>query len=113
MIRQLGNPTWFCSFSAAETRWIHLIKILGRLIDNKDYTDDKIRQMSWQKKSELIQKDSVTCARNFEHMVQLLIHDFIKSSCHSISLSYYGQNPPFLGYCLSSLKSFRQLKQCE
>ena len=31
MIRQLGNPTWFCSFSAAETRWIHLIKILGRL----------------------------------------------------------------------------------
>ena len=30
-----------------------------------------------------------------------------------ISLSHYGQNPPFLGYCLSSLKSFRQLKQCE
>ncbi len=26
MIRQLGKPTWFCSFSAAETRWIHLIK---------------------------------------------------------------------------------------
>lgn len=24
MIRQLGNPTWFCSFSAAETRWKHL-----------------------------------------------------------------------------------------
>ncbi len=23
MIRQLGKPTWFCSFSAAETRWIH------------------------------------------------------------------------------------------
>ena len=30
-----------------------------------------------------------------------------------ISLSHYGQNLPFLGYCLSSLKSFRQLKQCE
>ena len=24
MIRQLVNPTWFCSFSAAETRWSHL-----------------------------------------------------------------------------------------
>ena len=84
MIRQLGNPTWFCSFSAAETRWIHLIKILGRLIDNKDYTDDEVRQMSWQRKSELIQKDPVTCARNFEHMVQLFIHNFIKSSCHPI-----------------------------
>ena len=60
MIRQLGNPTWFCSFSAAETRWIHLIKILGHLIDNKDYTDDEVRQMSWQRKSELIHKDPVT-----------------------------------------------------
>ena len=84
MIRQLGNPTWFCSFSAAETRWIHLIKILGRLIDNKDYTDDEIKGMTWQKKSELIQKDPVTCARNFEHMVQLFIHNFIKSSNHPI-----------------------------
>ena len=81
MIGQLGNPTWFCSFSAAETRWIHLIKILGRLIDDKDYTDDEVTEMTWQKKSELIQKDPVTCARNFEHMVQLFIHDFIKSSC--------------------------------
>ena len=84
MICQLGNPTWFCSFSAAETRWIHLIKILGRLIDNKDYTDDEIKGMTWQKKSELIQKDPVTCARNFEHMVQLFIHNFIKSSNHPI-----------------------------
>ena len=62
MIRQLSNPTWFCSFSAPETRWIHLIKILGRLIDNKDFTDDEVRQMSWQRKSESIQKDPVTCA---------------------------------------------------
>jgi hypothetical protein len=76
MIRPLDKPTWFCSFSVAETRWIHLIKILGRLIDNKHYTDDVVKQMTnWQKKSELIQKDPVTCARNFEHMVQLFIHN--------------------------------------
>ena len=25
MICQLGNPTWFCSFSAAETRWTHFL----------------------------------------------------------------------------------------
>ena len=84
MICQLGNPTWFCSFSAAETRWIHLIKILGRLVDYKDYTDDEIKGMTWQKKSELVQKDPVTCARNFEHMVQLFIHNLIKSSNHPI-----------------------------
>lgn len=80
MIRQLGNPTWFCSFSAAETRWVHLLKTLGRLVDKKDYTDDEIENMTWQQKSDLIQKDPVTCARNFEHMVQLFIKDVLKSN---------------------------------
>ena len=80
MIRQLGNPTWFCSFSAAETRWVHLLKTLGRLVEKKDYTDDEIKNMTWQQRSDLIQKDPVTCARNFEHMVQLFIKDVLKSN---------------------------------
>ena len=37
MIRQLGNPIWFCSFSAAETRWSHLLKTLGRIVEKKEY----------------------------------------------------------------------------
>ena len=36
--------------------------------------------MTWQQKSDLIQKDPVTCARNFEHMVQLFIKDVLKSN---------------------------------
>ena len=71
---------WFCSFSAAETRWSHLLKTLGRLEEKKDYTDCESENMKWQqKKSDLIQKDPVTCARNFEHMVQLFIKDVLKS----------------------------------
>ena len=35
--------------------------------------------MAWQQKLDLIQKDPVTCARNFEHMVQLFIKDVLKS----------------------------------
>ena len=34
--------------------------------------------MAWQQKSDLIQKDPVTCARNFEHMVKLFIKDVLK-----------------------------------
>jgi len=80
MIRQLGNPTWFCSFSAAETRWTHLLKTLGKILEKKDYTDDDNKQMTWEQKSNLIQKDPVTCARNFDHMVQLFSRDVLKSS---------------------------------
>ena len=42
MIRQLGAVTLFCSFSSAETQWIHLLKILGKLLDNKDYCDSEL-----------------------------------------------------------------------
>ena len=42
MIRQLGAATLFCSFSSAETQWIHLLKILGKLLDNKDYCDSEL-----------------------------------------------------------------------
>lgn len=85
MIRQLGKPTWFCSFSAAETRWSHLLKVLGRLIDKIDYTDSEIQEMTWQKKSDLIKGDLVTCARNFEHVVQLFFrNNFSKSVLHPI-----------------------------
>ena len=80
MIHQLGNPTWFCSFSAAETRWTHLLKTLGRIVEKKEYMDEEIKQMTWEQKSDLIQRDPVTCGRNFEHMVQLFIRDVLKSS---------------------------------
>ena len=36
--------------------------------------------MTWQQESDLIQKDPVTCARNFEHMAQLFIKDLWKSN---------------------------------
>ena len=79
MICQLGNPTWVCSFSAAERRWSHVLKTLGRLVEKKGYTGYEIENMTWQQKSHCIQKDPVTCARNFEHMVQLFIKDVLKS----------------------------------
>lgn len=89
MIRQLGNPTWFCSFSAAETRWSQLLKILARLVKKKNLTDEEIANMTWQQKSNFIQKDPVTCARNFEHMVQLFRRDVLKSNIGEIVDFFY------------------------
>ena len=45
-----------------------------------EYADDEIQQMTWEQKSDLIQKDPVTCARNFDHRVQLFIRDVLKSN---------------------------------
>ena len=33
MIRQLGTASLFCSFSLAETQWIHLLRILFFILE--------------------------------------------------------------------------------
>ena len=72
MIRQLGPATLFCSFSAAETKW-HLLRILGKLIDKRNYSDNELDNLSWEEKERLIQSDPVTCAHHFDYQVQQLI----------------------------------------
>lgn len=46
MIKQLGIPTWFCSFSAAETKWIPLLKCLWKLVKKTEATTEEIEKMS-------------------------------------------------------------------
>ena len=50
MIRQLGPAIFFTSFSAAETSWKHLLKILGKVVDKRDFTDSEANDMSWPEK---------------------------------------------------------------
>ena len=77
MIRQLGPATFFTSFSAAETRWKHLLKILGKVVDGVDYSDENVDNLTWVEKCRLIQSDPATCARHFDRQVQLLFR-FLK-----------------------------------
>ena len=50
---------------------------------------DDINNMTWQQKSDLLQNNSVICARNFEHMVQLFIEDVLKSNLMPIGEMVY------------------------
>ena len=69
MIRQLGPASLFCSFSSAETQWTHLLRILGQLVDQKEYSDGEIENLNWDEKCRLIQTDPVTCARHFDYQI--------------------------------------------
>ena len=60
MIRQLGPATLFCSFSSAETQWLHLLKILCQLVDKKQYTDEQLENFNWEDRCRLMQSDPVT-----------------------------------------------------
>ena len=53
MICQLGTSTLFCSFPSAEFQWNHL-RILGQLVDNKQYTNIELENFNWEEKCRLI-----------------------------------------------------------
>ncbi|XP_060603886.1 uncharacterized protein LOC132756767 [Ruditapes philippinarum] len=84
MIRQIGLPTWFCSFSAAETKWKPLLKTLVKFVDRKDITLEATQELSWLEKCRLIKNDPVTCARYFDFRVQSFIRDVLKHMSNPI-----------------------------
>lgn len=84
MIRQLGPATLFCTFLSAETQWIHLLQILGQLVDHKQYTDDELQNLNWEEKCTLIQTHPVTCARHFDYQVNQFLMNFLLSSAEPL-----------------------------
>ncbi|CAC5418472.1 unnamed protein product [Mytilus coruscus] len=50
MIRTLGPATFFLTLSAAETQWIRLLRILAKLVDEKDYSDEELQNLTWSEK---------------------------------------------------------------
>lgn len=80
MLRQIGIPTWFCSFSAAEFRWNTTIEaILRQQCDNRE-----VDEMNWTEKSEILRSNPVTIARMFEHRFHLFLRDVIMSPSEPI-----------------------------
>ena len=66
MIRQLGSPTFFLTLSAAETKWLELLKILKQILDDVKLSVEEVLEFQWSERADLIKRDPVTCARYFD-----------------------------------------------
>ncbi|XP_037825564.1 uncharacterized protein LOC119613607 [Lucilia sericata] len=80
MIRQFGLPTFFITLSAAETKWIELLVILSKTVDNVEITEDDANNLSFAEKARLIRSDSITCARYFDFRFRQLFALFKMSN---------------------------------
>ncbi|XP_062622277.1 uncharacterized protein LOC134283815, partial [Saccostrea cucullata] len=80
MLRQLGIPTWFCSFSAAEFRWNDIV---GSILRHENDTTDP-SDLDWAEKSEILRKNPVTVARMFENRFHIFQRDVILSPSNPI-----------------------------
>ena len=71
MIRQLGVPTWFCSFSAADMRWPELINtILKQQGDPRT-----IEELDWNDKCMILKSNPVTVARIFDRRFHVFFEE--------------------------------------
>ncbi|XP_068069853.1 uncharacterized protein [Danio rerio] len=80
MIRQLGTPTFFCTFSAAEMRWPEIVTVIkaqqGEEID--------FSQLDWATKCEILRSNPVTVMRMFEKRVDALMAHLLLSPAQPI-----------------------------
>ena len=54
MMRQLSCPTFFLILSAAETKWLELLKILKEILDGVKFSDDDIIALQWCERTDLV-----------------------------------------------------------
>ncbi|XP_048256969.1 uncharacterized protein LOC125382713 [Haliotis rufescens] len=80
MIRQLGIPTWFCSFSSADMRWPEMIEtILREAGDTR-----KATELDWSEKCSILRKNPVTAARMFDQRFHCFLKEVIMSPAEPI-----------------------------
>ena len=56
------------------------MRILGKLVDSKEYTDNELENLNLEEKSRLIHSDPVTCATHFDYQINQLIQNFLLST---------------------------------
>ncbi|XP_076870505.1 uncharacterized protein LOC143521483 isoform X1 [Brachyhypopomus gauderio] len=80
MVRQLGIPTWFCSFSSADLRWPELMETILTQEGKHVSPDD----LDWSERCDLLKRNPVTAARMFDHRFRCFLKDVIMSEAQPI-----------------------------
>ncbi|KAJ8353098.1 hypothetical protein AAFF_G00109120 [Aldrovandia affinis] len=82
MVRQLGKPTFFVTFSAAEMRWPEFIAV----IKAQQGEEGDFSGLDWNEKCEILQSNPVTVMRMFEKRVDALMRsDPVTCTAHRSS----------------------------
>ena len=89
MIKQLGPPTWWMTFSCADLRWNEIYKILSKL-QGRELSDEEIDAMSCDEKCKMLNFNPVVAAKHFQYRLECLFKDILLSKSDPIGkLLYY------------------------
>ncbi|XP_067257297.1 uncharacterized protein [Chanodichthys erythropterus] len=80
MVRQLGIPTWFCSFSSADLRWTELMQCIVK----QEGCQTPIDKLDWSDRCGMLKRNPVTAARMFDYRFHYFLKDVIMSPAQPI-----------------------------
>ena len=84
MIRQLGIPTFFVTFSAADRRWIEIDNAILVSQGKPAMTLEQHENMSWEDHCRIIMSNPALAAKMFQQRVHTFINDVILSPANPI-----------------------------
>ena len=84
MIQQLGIPTFFVTFSAADRRWIEIDNAILISQGKQPMSEEQHKNMTWEQHCEIIMSNPVAAARMFQQRVHTFINDVIMSEANPI-----------------------------
>ena len=76
MIKQLGPPAWWITFSCADLHWKEIYKILSKL-KGHEMSDTEIEQMTYDKKCKMLNSNPVVVAKHFQYHLECLFRDVL------------------------------------
>ena len=88
MIKQLGPPSWWMTFSCADLRWNEIYKILSKL-QGKELTDQEIDLMTYNEKCKMLNSNPVVVAKHFQYRLEILFKEVLLGSGEPIGKILY------------------------
>ena len=79
MLRSLGPPTFFITFSADDHHWNDLMVVLAKC-SGQNLTEDEVDKLTDEDRRKLMASNPVVTARHFAHRFQCLVKEVIKGS---------------------------------
>jgi hypothetical protein len=84
MMRQLGMPTFFVTFSAADRRWIEIDNAILVSQGKPPMTAEQHKNMTWEDHCNIIMSNPAAAAKMFQQKVHTFIKDVILSQANPI-----------------------------
>ena len=101
MLKQLGIVTFFMTLSCADLRWNELVEILSKL-NKLDFSDDVIKNMTYQERCNTLNKNPVLVARHFQYKIEIFFKVIVldgplgKTSYYAIRVEFQVRGSPHI-----------------